>query len=99
MQKKQQPESTMLVQIIQTPSVCSKCGKCCTRCGNISLPLVEHIISLTSRHEPEPYVRTSATNGDHDATAETPTASTTAPGADEIDHDPDDEHEYVNTET
>ena len=34
------------------------------------------------RHEPEPYVRTSATNGDYDATAETLTAATatTAPG-------------------
>ena len=48
-------------------------------------------ISLTSRHEPEPYVRTTATNGDHDATAETQTAATvtTAPGADENDDDPD----------
>ena len=54
---------------------CSKCGKCCTRCGNISLPLVEHKISLTSRHEPEPYVRSIATNVDHDATEETPTAT------------------------
>ena len=50
---------------------------------------------------PMPYVRTVATNGDHDATAETPTAATatTASGADENDDDTDDEHEYVNTET
>ena len=54
---------------------------------------MEQQFSLTSRHEPEPYVKTTATNGDHDATAETPT-ETTAPGADE-----NDEHEYVNTET
>ena len=49
--------------------------------------LVEHKFSLTFRHEPEPYVRT---------TAETPTAATAtkAPGADENDDDPDDEHEY-----
>ena len=62
---------------------------------------MEHKFSLTSRHEPKPYVRTTATNGDHNATAETQTAATTrtAPGADENDDDPDDEHEYVNTET
>ena len=62
---------------------------------------MEHKFSLTSRHEPEPYVRTTATNGDHDALAETPTAetATTASGADENDDDPDDEHEYVNNET
>ena len=76
---------------------CSKCGEYCTRCGIISLPLVEHKFSLNSRHEPEPYVRTTATNDDHDATAETPTAIT-APGADD-NNDPDDEHEYVNAET
>ena len=45
-----------------------------------------------------PYVRTSATNGDYDATAETPKATTT-PGADENDDDSDDEHEQINTET
>ena len=62
---------------------------------------MEHKFSLTSRHEPEPYVRTTATNGDHDALAETPTAetATTASGADENDDNPEDEHEYVNTET
>ena len=62
---------------------------------------MERKFSLTSRHEPEPYVRTTATNGDHYATTETPTegTATTAPGADENDDDPDDEHEYVNTET
>ena len=45
--------------------------------------------------------RTTAANGDHDATAETPTATkaTNAPGADENYGDLDDEHEYVNTET
>ena len=48
-------------------------------CVNISLPLVEHKISLTSRHEPEPYVRSIATSVDQDATEETPTA-TRAPG-------------------
>ena len=58
----------------------------------------KHKLCLTLRHEPEPYVRTTATNGDHDATAETPTAKT-APGADTNDDDPDDELEYVNTET
>ena len=73
-----------------TTSVCSKCGECCTRCGNISLSLGEHKFSLTYRHEPEPYVRTTATNGDHDATAETPT---TAPGVDENDDDSDEAHE------
>ena len=62
---------------------------------------MEHKFSPTSGHEPEPYVRTTATNGDHDAMAETPTAetATTASGADKNDDDPDDEHEYVNTET
>jgi hypothetical protein len=62
---------------------------------------VEHIFSPTSRYEPEPYIRTTATNGDYDAKAETPAAgtATTAPGADENDYDPDDKHEYVNTET
>ena len=101
MQKKQKPGSTMLIQTLLTPSVCSKCGECCTRCDNISIPLVEHKFSLTSCHEPEPYVRTTVTNGDHDATAETQTAATsiTSPGADENDNDPDDEHEYVNIET
>ena len=46
-------------------------------------------------------VRTTATNGGHDAIAETPTADTakTASGADGNDDDPDDEHEYLNTET
>ena len=46
-------------------------------------------------------VRTTATNGDHDARAETPTAATATavPGAYENDDDPDDEHEYVNTKT
>ena len=57
---------------------------------------MEHKFSLTSCHEPEPCVRTTTTNDDHDATEETPTA-TRAPGADENDYDPDDEHEYVNT--
>ena len=62
---------------------------------------MEHKFSLAPRHEPEPYVRTTATNGDHDATAETPTAATatTASGAEENDNEPDDEHEYVKTET
>ena len=62
---------------------------------------MEHTFSLTLRHEPEPHVRTAETNGDHGATAEAQTAATakTAPGADEIDDDPDDENEYVNTET
>ena len=60
-----------------------------------------HKFSPTSRYEPEPYIRTTATNGDYDATAETPTAATatTAPGADENDDDPDDKHKYANTET
>ena len=60
---------------------------------------MEHKFSLTSRHEL--YVRTTATNGDHDALSETPTAetATTASGADENADNPDDEHEYVNTET
>ena len=96
MPKKHQPGSTVLVYT--NCLYFSKCGECCTRCGNISLPLVEHKFSLTSRYEPEPYVRTTATNGDHEATAETPTATTT-PGADENDDDPEDEHEHVNTET
>ena len=61
-------------------------------CGKISLPLVEHKFSLTSHYEPEPYVRTTATNGDHDATAETPATATTESGADENDDYPDDEH-------
>ena len=53
--------------------------------------LVEHRFLPTSRHEPEPYIRTTATNGDYDATSETPTAATAtiAPGADENDDDPD----------
>ena len=57
---------------------------------------MEHKFSPTSGYEPEPYVRTTATNCDHDATVETPTAATatTASGADENDDDPDDEHEY-----
>ena len=59
---------------------------------------MEHKFSPTSGHEPEPYVRTTETNG---ALAETPTTetATTASGADENNDDPDDEHEYVNTET
>ena len=61
-------------------------------CGKISLPLVEHKFSLTSHYEPEPYVRTTATNGDHDATAETPATATTASGADENGDYPDDGH-------
>ena len=62
---------------------------------------MEHKFSPTSRHEPEPYIRTTATNGDYDATAETPTAATatTAPGEDKNDDDPYDKYEYVNTET
>ena len=101
MKNKQQPGRTMLVQTRPTLSICSKCGECCTRCGNISLPLVEHKFSLTFGHVPELYVRTTTTNCDQNATAETPTAATAtpAPGADENDVDPDDEHEYVNTET
>ena len=48
-------------------------------------PPCESQISPTSRYEPEPYIRTTATNGDYDATAETPTATTatTEQGADE----------------
>ena len=49
--------------------------------------------------EPEPYVRKTATNGDHDATTEPQTTATTAPEADENDNGQDDEHEYVITET
>ena len=66
---------------------------------------MEHKFSPTSGHEPEalaePYVRTTETNGDHDALAETPTpeTATTASGAEENDDDPDDKHEYVKTET
>ena len=62
---------------------------------------MEHKFSPTSGHEPEPYARTTETNGDHDALAETPTpeTATTASGADENNDAPDDEHEYVNTET
>ena len=80
---------------------CSKCGECCTRCENVSLPLLAHKFSRTSGHEPEPYVRTAATTGDHDALAKTPTAETvtTASGADENNDDPYDEHKYVNTVT
>ena len=97
--KKQQPGSTMQVQTAATSSICSKCEKCCTSCGNNSVPLVEHNFSLTSRHDPEPDVRNTAKNGDHDATKETPTTATAALGADDNSDDPDDEHEYVNTET
>ena len=71
MKKKQQPGCYMLVQTQPTASVCSKCGKCCTRCANVSLPLVEHKFSPTSG----------------------------ASGADENNDDPDDEHEFLNTET
>ena len=62
---------------------------------------MEHKYPLTSGHEPEPYVMTTARNCDHGASAETLTAetATTASGADENDDDPDDKHEYVNTET
>ena len=67
-------------------------------------PLVEHTFFLTSSHEPEPNVWTTATNCAHDALAETPTAetATTSSGADENDEnddDQDDEYEYVNTKT
>ena len=101
MKKNQQPRSTILVQTCPIASVCFKCGKFCTRCGNVSLLLVEHKFYLNSGYEPEPYVRTTATNGDHDALTETPTAETetTASGADVNDDDTDDEHEHVNTET
>ena len=47
----------------------------------------------------QPYVRTAATKGNHDATAEILTAATTDPGADKNDNYLDNEHEYVNTET
>ena len=62
---------------------------------------MKHSISLTYCHEPEPYVRTTSTYGDHDSAAETFTAATatTAPGADENDDDQDYEHEYVSAET
>ena len=65
---------------------------------------MENKFSLTSSHEPEPNVWTTATNGDHDALAETPIAetATTAPGEDENDENNDDqvdEHKYVNTKT
>ena len=62
---------------------------------------MKHKFSLTSHHEPEPYVATTATNCDYDATTETLTAAiaTTTPGPDENDDDPDDKHEYVITET
>ena len=55
---------------------------------------MEHKFSPPSGHEPEPYVRTTATYGDHDALAETLTAetATTASGADKNDEDPDDKH-------
>ena len=45
--------------------------------------------------------RTTATNGDKDATAKTRTAATatTAPGADENYEDLDGNHKYVSTET
>ena len=81
--------------------MCSKCGECGTRCGNISLTLVEQKKYLTSCHETKPYARTKTRNGDHYATAETPTAvtATTASGVDENDKDPENKHEYVNTET
>ena len=56
---------------------------------------MENKFSLTSGHEPEAYVRHTATNGVQDATAETPTkaTATTALEADENDDGPDDEHE------
>ena len=62
---------------------------------------MEQKCSLTSGHEPEPYVRTTETNGDHNALAETSTAETetTSSGADKNDDDQDDEHAYVNPET
>ena len=65
---------------------------------------MENKFSLTSSHEPEPNVWTTATNGDHDAFKETPIAetATTASGEDENDENNDDqvdEHKYVNTET
>ena len=52
---------------------------------------MEHKFLTTSRHEPEPYIRNTATNGDYEATAETPTVATEtiATGADENDDDPD----------
>ena len=58
-------------------------------------------IFLTYGHEPELYVRTTETNDDHNALAETSTAETetTSSGADENDDDPDNEHAYVNTES
>ena len=53
----------------------------------------QHNFSLASHLEPDPYVRTTATNGDNDAKTETPTAAKIAPGADENDDDPaGDEH-------
>ena len=62
---------------------------------------MEQKLSLTYGPEPELYVRTTETNGDHNALAETSTAETetTSSGADENDDDPDDEHEYINKET
>ena len=66
-----------------------------------SLPLVEHTFPFTPRHQSKPNIRTTATNGDFNATTEAPTAATaaTASGADENHDDPNDEHKYVNTET
>ena len=63
---------------------------------------MEHKFSLTSSNEPEANVWATATNGYHDALAETPTAetATTASGGDENDEndeDQDDANEYVNT--
>jgi hypothetical protein len=52
------------------------------------LPLSAPNVAIDMSH-------TTATNGDHDATTETPIAATatTAPGADENDDGPNDEHE------
>ena len=69
----------------------------------IALPGVATLVStlwekkfpLTSRHESEPYVRTTTTKGDNDATSAT---AIITPRSDENDDDPDDEHDYVNTE-
>ena len=69
----------MLVQTLPTPIAAPNVANAAPDVTTSVSLLWAHKFSLTSRHEPEPYVRSTATIVDHDATEETPTA-TRAPG-------------------
>ena len=67
--------------------------------ANAAPGMATSVSPLWNTNFPAMSQRTTATNGEKDATAESPTAATAtlAPGADENDKDLDDSHEYENT--